>query len=133
MPPTCPWTAGYLLSRKCIHPHNKTVVKTVHEYFRTLTSKTGFHTTAVLRPLVGIRIALGTTEKVLFYLPRHVDVFQSTRHVSLDYKACFKPVNGPPKTFQDDMDPLQTRKLSQDAHSKSPYTKAGHFRIKCQI
>ncbi|GFR20859.1 hypothetical protein TNCT_404411 [Trichonephila clavata] len=29
-----------------------------------------------------------------------------------------------PKTFQDAMDPLQTRKLS-GPHSKSPYTKAG--------
>ncbi|GFR20850.1 hypothetical protein TNCT_404361 [Trichonephila clavata] len=45
--------------------------------------------------------------------------------MSLDYKACFKPVNGPPKTFQDAMDPFETRKLSKDAHSKSPYTKAG--------
>ncbi|GFQ70953.1 hypothetical protein TNCT_566111 [Trichonephila clavata] len=63
---------------------------------RTLTSNTGFHTTRrSLRPLVGIRIALGnnTERKVLFLpppLPATVDfVFQqsSTRHVSLDYKA----------------------------------------------
>ncbi|GFR20668.1 hypothetical protein TNCT_403551 [Trichonephila clavata] len=31
-----------------------------------------------------------------------------------------KPVNGPPKTFQDAMDPLRNKETAQDAHLKSP-------------
>ncbi|GFR20856.1 hypothetical protein TNCT_404401 [Trichonephila clavata] len=69
------------------------------------------------------------TEKILFSpSPATVDSFSSPAHaMSLDYKACFKPVNGPPKTFQDAMDPLRNKETVQDAHSKSPYTKQAHF------
>ncbi|GFR20848.1 hypothetical protein TNCT_404351 [Trichonephila clavata] len=37
MPPTCPWTAGYLLSRKCIHPQQNSGLK-LSMNIRTLTS-----------------------------------------------------------------------------------------------
>ncbi|GFR20662.1 hypothetical protein TNCT_403521 [Trichonephila clavata] len=102
------------LSRKCIHPHNKQWFKTVHEYFKTLTSNTGFHTTRrSLRPSGHPYSFRERTEKSIVYLSRHrgFRFQQSSTPCLLDYKACFKPVNGPPKTFQDAMDPLR-RKLS---------------------
>ncbi|GFQ82526.1 hypothetical protein TNCT_361511 [Trichonephila clavata] len=91
MPSTCP-------AEQKMHPSTQqnSGLKLSMNILRTLTSNTGFHTTRrSLRPLVGVRIALGnnTERKVFFYpplLPAIVDfVFQqsSTRHVSLDYKA----------------------------------------------
>ncbi|GFR20862.1 hypothetical protein TNCT_404421 [Trichonephila clavata] len=68
-----------------------------------------------------------TEKSIVLPLSRHRGFrFQqsSTRHVSLNYKACFKPVNGPPKTFQDAMDPLRNKNCPGRS-SKSPYTKAG--------
>ncbi|GFQ94258.1 hypothetical protein TNCT_587521 [Trichonephila clavata] len=65
------------------------------------------YTRRSLRPLVGVRIALGNnTER------------KTT-------KDCFKPVNGPPKTFQDAMDPITKQgNCPRTLIRKSPYTKA---------
>ncbi|GFR20865.1 hypothetical protein TNCT_404441 [Trichonephila clavata] len=54
-----------------------------------------------------------------------VDLFPAVQHTPCLFRLQdAKPVNGPPKTFQDAMDPLNKGTV-QDAHSKSPYTKAG--------
>ncbi|GFQ80985.1 hypothetical protein TNCT_287331 [Trichonephila clavata] len=38
-----------------------------------------------------------------------------------------QPVNGPPKTFQDAMDPFTNKELPRTLIRKSPYTKAAYF------
>ncbi|GFQ66561.1 hypothetical protein TNCT_681971 [Trichonephila clavata] len=99
--------------QKCIHPHNKAVFKTVHEYFKDFDEQHRLpYDKASLRPLVGHPYSFrNDTEKRV--------------HV-LDYKACFKPVNGPPKTFQDAMDPFTKQgNCPRTLIRKSPYTKAG--------
>ncbi|GFR20575.1 hypothetical protein TNCT_403201 [Trichonephila clavata] len=114
-----------------MHPSHKKQVKLSMNILRTLTSNTGFHTTRSLRPLVGIRIAREQTEKSVLPPSRHVIRFQQSAHaMSLDYKACFKPVNGPPKTFQDNGSFIATRKRPGRSFEKS-YLKQAHFRIKC--
>ncbi|GFR01040.1 hypothetical protein TNCT_267071 [Trichonephila clavata] len=137
MPPTCPWTAGYFSEQK-MHPSTQqnSGLKLSMNILRTLTSNTGFHTTRrSLRLSSGIRIALGndTERKVLFLPPplsRHRGFrFPAVQHTPcpLDYKAMLQTCQWTPKTFQDAMDPLRNKETAQDAHSKSPYTKAGHF------
>ncbi|GFR20822.1 hypothetical protein TNCT_404271 [Trichonephila clavata] len=107
-----------------MHPSTQQNGGFVHEYLRTLTSNTGFHTTSGLETSRGILIAGNDTEKsIVFPSPRHRGfVFQqsSTRHVSLRLQACFKPVNGPPKTFQD-MDPLRNKETARTLIRKVLY------------
>ncbi|GFR20611.1 hypothetical protein TNCT_403341 [Trichonephila clavata] len=58
------------LSRKCIHHTTKQWFKTVHEYFKDFDEQHRLPYDRSLRPLVGIRIALGTNrEKYCFTLP----------------------------------------------------------------
>ncbi|GFR20852.1 hypothetical protein TNCT_404381 [Trichonephila clavata] len=119
---TCPWTQDTFSEQKCIHPHNKTVFKLSMNILRTLTTQASIRQ-AVLETSRGHPYTLGDTEKSIFTLspPPWISFSSSpARHVSL-YKACFKPVNGPPKTFQDAMDPLRNKETVKDAHSKSLY------------
>ncbi|GFR20812.1 hypothetical protein TNCT_404231 [Trichonephila clavata] len=51
--------------------------------------------------------------------------------MSLDYKACFKPVNGPPKTFQDAMDPLRNKSCPRTLIRKVLILKQAHLRSQC--
>ncbi|GFR01039.1 hypothetical protein TNCT_267061 [Trichonephila clavata] len=115
------------LSRKCIIHTTKQWFKTVHEYFKDFDEQHRLpYDKAVLETLVGHPYSFRERyrEKSIVFTPplsRHVDfVFQqsSTRHVSLDYKAMLQTVNGPPKTFQDAMDPLRNKETAKDAHSK---------------
>ncbi|GFR20817.1 hypothetical protein TNCT_404251 [Trichonephila clavata] len=127
------WTAGYLSEQK-MHPSTQqTWFKTVHEYFKDFDDNTGFHTTGVLRPLVGHPYSLGTIQRNSVYpLSRHRGFrfpAVSTRHVSLDYKAYFKPVNGPPKTFQDAMDPLRNKETVPGRSFEKSLSKQAHFWI----
>ncbi|GFQ80989.1 hypothetical protein TNCT_287341 [Trichonephila clavata] len=116
------------------HPHTKQWFKTVMNILRTLTSNTGFHTTRrSLRPLVGLRIALGNRyrEKSIVFtpppLPHRGFRFPAVQHTPclLDYKAMLQTCQWTSKTFQDAMDPFTNKENCQDAHSKKSYTKAG--------
>ncbi|GFR20642.1 hypothetical protein TNCT_403451 [Trichonephila clavata] len=99
--------------RKCIHHTTKQWFK-ISMNILTLTSTQVPYDRRSLR-LSSASVYLGTNrEKYCFTLPATVDfVFQqsSTRH-SLDYKDV-KPVNGPPKTFQDAMDPFRNKETAQ--------------------
>ncbi|GFR20604.1 hypothetical protein TNCT_403311 [Trichonephila clavata] len=74
-----------------------------------------------LRPLVGHPYSFRERyrEKSIVLLSCHVDFFPAVQHTPcpLDYKA-FKPVNGPPKTFQEQI-PL--KETVPGRHSKSLY------------
>ncbi|GFR20804.1 hypothetical protein TNCT_404201 [Trichonephila clavata] len=127
MPPTCPWTAGYLLNENASIHTTKRGLKLSMNILR-FDEHTGFLRQAVLETSRQASYSFRECrEKYCFPpLPPPWISFQqsSTRHVSLDYKACFKPVNGPLRHFKTQWIPLRNETV-QDAHSKSPYTKAG--------
>ncbi|GFR20841.1 hypothetical protein TNCT_404331 [Trichonephila clavata] len=91
--------SGYLRRRNASTQQNSGL-KLSMNILRTLTSNTGFHTTSGPETSWA-SVYLGTIQrKVLFYpLSRTVDFVFNVQHTPclFDYKACFKPVNGPPK------------------------------------
>ncbi|GFR20627.1 hypothetical protein TNCT_403391 [Trichonephila clavata] len=88
---------------------------------------------AVLETSVGIRIALGNDREKYCFTPATVDfVSSSPAHaMSLRLQRCFKPVNGP-KTFQDAMDPYETRNCPRTLIRKVLY-QAGPLQDSAQI
>ncbi|GFR20801.1 hypothetical protein TNCT_404191 [Trichonephila clavata] len=129
MPPTCPGQQDTFSEQKMHHHTTKQWLKLSMNILRTLTSNTGFHTTD--GPWTSRHpYSFGNdTEKVLFSpSPATVDFVSNVQHTPCsDYKACFKPVNGPPKTFQDAMDPLRNKELSRTLIRKVLILKQAHF------
>ncbi|GFR20814.1 hypothetical protein TNCT_404241 [Trichonephila clavata] len=112
---TCPWTAGPSLSRKCIHHTTKQWFKTVHEYFRFDRTQASIRQAVLETSRDSI---LGNdTEKsiVLPPLPPPWISFPavSTRHVSLNYKACLNLSMDLLRHFKTQWILYETRKLSR--------------------
>ncbi|GFR20657.1 hypothetical protein TNCT_403501 [Trichonephila clavata] len=127
---TCPWTAGYLLKK--MHPSTtKQWFKTVHEYLRTLTSNTGFHTTTVLETSRHPYSFGNEQRESIVLLSCHRGFrFPAVQHaMSLDYKHASNLSMDLLRHFKTQWIPLETRKLSQDAHSKSPIQSRPTLRI----
>ncbi|GFR20601.1 hypothetical protein TNCT_403301 [Trichonephila clavata] len=85
MPPTCPWTAGYLPEQKCIHPQQNSGLN-CPRIFKDF-DEAQHYDKAVLETSLGIRIALGndTESIVLLSLPPWISFSSSPAHaMSLD-------------------------------------------------
>ncbi|GFQ82543.1 hypothetical protein TNCT_361601 [Trichonephila clavata] len=110
-------------------------LKTVHEYFKDFDEQHRLpYDKAVLETSRGHPYSFREQyrEKVLFLPPplsRHRGFrFPAVQHTPCLFrlqKQCFKPVNGPPKIFQDAMDPFTKQgNCPRTLIRKSPYTKA---------